>query len=102
LTEFANDPETGELELGRLRPGVEIFVKGIEDEMPTWIAGPGVIADFGAFDVRLGFHAGLNREAADFTASLWVATAIPLRGPKIRPGPGERSWVLSEGRKSHE
>lgn len=68
----------GELKFGRLRPGVEIFGKGIESEKPTWIAGPGVIADLGGFDVRLGLHAGLNREAPDLTTSVWVTTVIPL------------------------
>ncbi len=68
----------GELKLDRFRPGFEIFAKGIDSEKPTWIAGPGLITDFGSFDVRLGFHAGLNREAPDFTTSLWVTTAIPL------------------------
>jgi hypothetical protein len=70
----------GELEIGPLRPGLEVFAKGVESEQPTWIAGPGLIVDFGGIDVRIGFHAGLNRGAPDFTTSLWVTTAVPLCG----------------------
>jgi len=64
----------------RLRPGVEVFAKGIDSEKTLLIAGPGLIVDFGGFDVRVGFHCGLTREAPDLVSSVWVTTAIPLGG----------------------
>lgn len=75
-----------ELRLPRLRPGLEVFAKGTESEKAQWIAGPGLIVDLGGFDVRIGFHAGLNRDAPDLVTSLWVVTAIPLGGDTaVRP-----------------
>lgn len=77
----------GELGIGRLRPGLEIFAKGVASEDAQLIAGPGLIIDLGGFDLRTGVHAGLTREAPDVVWSLWITTAIPLggRGPD-RPG----------------
>lgn len=69
-----------ELPLRGLRPGVELFAKGIESEQAQLIAGPGVIIDLGGFDLRTGLHVGLTRKAPDVIGSLWVTTAIPLGG----------------------
>ncbi len=68
-----------EVRLGRLRPGVEVFVKQERGEAAQVSAGPGLILDLGAFDLRAGLHVGLTDAAADLRPSLWVTTKLPLR-----------------------
>lgn len=64
----------GELQAGRVRPGVELFAKGVAGEAVQVAAGAGVIVDLGAIDVRVGARFGLTPTASDFVASLWVTT----------------------------
>jgi hypothetical protein len=80
------DAETGwkagtivELRLDRFRPGVEVFGKQEVGEPAQVLLGPGVIVDFGAFDVRAGLHVGLTDEAPDLVPNLWITTKLPLR-----------------------
>jgi hypothetical protein len=68
-----------ELRSDRLRPGIEVFAKQERYEAAQVLLGPGVIVDFGAFDVRAGLHVGLTDEAPDLIPSLWVTTKLPLR-----------------------
>lgn len=68
-----------ELRLDRLRPGVEVFAKQERGEPAQVSAGPGLILDLGAFDLRAGLHVGLTDEAGDLTPTLWVTTKLPLR-----------------------
>jgi hypothetical protein len=81
-----DEPESGwkagtvaELRLERIRPGVELFARQQVGEPARVLLGPGVIVDFGRFDVRAGLHVGLTDAAADLTPSLWVTTKLPLR-----------------------
>ncbi len=68
-----------EVRLDRFRPGIEVFAKQEIGEPARVQLGPGVIIDFGAFDLRAGLHVGLTDAAADLTPTLWVTTKLPLR-----------------------
>ncbi len=61
-----------ELQIGRFRPGLEVFAKQVHSEPVQVQLGAGVIAQLGSIDVRTGVHAGLASQAPDFVASLWV------------------------------
>lgn len=63
----------GEIELGRFRPGVELFAKQVLSEPVAIQGGGGVIVKLGPIDLRTGAHAGLTDAAPDFVASFWVA-----------------------------
>ncbi|MGE0826127.1 MAG: hypothetical protein AB7G75_28370 [Candidatus Binatia bacterium] len=67
-----------EMQLGRFRPGVEVFAKQVRAHPVQLLAGPGVIFDVGPFDLRVGLHVGLTREAADLTPSVWMASKFPV------------------------
>lgn len=67
-----------ELEVGRFRPGVELFAKQVWSEPVAVQAGAGVIVKLGPVDVRTGVHAGLTESAPDFVASLWIAGTLSL------------------------
>ncbi|MGH7819892.1 MAG: hypothetical protein ACREQ9_08975 [Candidatus Binatia bacterium] len=67
-----------EIRFDRFRPGLEIFAKDSNAREAQVIAGPGLIFDAGAFDVRAGIHFGLTRSAVDSSSSLWLTTAVPL------------------------
>lgn len=67
-----------EIRFDRLRPGLEVFAKDSNAGEAQVIAGPGLIFDAGAFDVRAGIHFGLTRSAADSSFGLWLTRAIPL------------------------
>ncbi len=62
----------GELQIGRIRPGLEVFAKQVHSERVQVQLGAGVIAQLGPIDVRTGVHAGLTSQAPDIAASLWV------------------------------
>jgi hypothetical protein len=68
----------GELELGRFRPGLELFGKQVVSEAVAAQAGAGVIVKLGPIDVRTAAHVGLTEAAPDFRASLWVASKLEL------------------------
>jgi hypothetical protein len=68
----------GEVELGRARPGLELFAARVNDEPVHVAAGAGAIVDLDVVDVRAGVHVGLTEAAPDLRASLWVARAFPL------------------------
>jgi hypothetical protein len=68
-----------ETRLGGLRPGAELFAKGPESEPEQVSAGVGLIVPFDSFDLRIGGRFGLTEAAPDFTASIWVSGALPLR-----------------------
>ncbi len=68
----------GELELGRARPGLELFTARVNDEPVQVAAGAGVIVDLTIFDVRAGVHLGVTDAAQDLRASLWIAKVFPL------------------------
>lgn len=68
-----------EVRLGRFRPGVEVFAKQVQTQPVQVLAGPGIIFDVGPFDLRIGLHVGLTKEAADLTPSFWVTSKLPLR-----------------------
>ncbi len=68
----------GELELGRARPGLELFTARVNDEPVQVSAGAGAIVDLDMVDVRAGVHLGITEAAPDLRASLWVARAFPL------------------------
>ncbi|HEX6277198.1 MAG TPA: hypothetical protein VFZ53_29355 [Polyangiaceae bacterium] len=63
----------GEIELGRFRPGVELFAKQVVSEPVAIQGGGGVIVKLGPIDLRTGAHAGLTNAAPDFVASFWIA-----------------------------
>jgi hypothetical protein len=81
-TEAENGWKAGtivEVRLDRFRPGIEVFAKQAIGEPAQVLLGPGVIIDFGAFDLRAGLHVGLTDTAADLTPTLWLTTKLPLR-----------------------
>jgi hypothetical protein len=67
-----------EVQLGRFRPGVEVFAKQVCTQPVQVLVGPGLIFDAGPFDLRAGLHVGLTREAADLTPSLWITSKFPI------------------------
>jgi hypothetical protein len=67
-----------ELDLDRVRPGAEVFAKQAMSEPVVVQGGAGVIVKLGPVDVRAGAHLGLTSAAADFVASLWVASKLEL------------------------
>ncbi len=68
-----------EARLARLRPGVELFAREDAGQAAEVLLGPGVIVDFGRFDVRAGVHVGLTDAAPGVTPTLWVTTKRRLR-----------------------
>jgi hypothetical protein len=68
----------GEIALGPIRPGVEIFAKQVIDEDVQGLVGVGTIVKLGPIDVRLGGHVGVTEAAPDFVGSVWVSGALPL------------------------
>jgi hypothetical protein len=68
----------GELELGRLRPGLEVFTARINDEPVRVAVGPGAIVDVGIFDVRAGVHLGMTDAAEDLRTSIWLSKVFAL------------------------
>lgn len=68
----------GELELGRFRPGLELFGKQVVSEAVAVQAGAGIIGKLGPIDVRTAVHVGLTEAAPDFRASLWIASKLAL------------------------
>jgi len=68
----------GELELGRARPGFELFTAHVNDEPVQVAVGAGAILDLDVVDVRAGVHLGITEAAPDWRASLWIARAFPL------------------------
>jgi hypothetical protein len=69
----------GELQVGRFRPGVEVFSKRVEDSPVQVSAGLGVIADARILELRCGAEAGITDEAPDVRVNLWIARKFPLR-----------------------
>lgn len=69
----------GEMSVGRVRPGVELFARQTARRGVEVLAGPGVIMRFGSIDVRSGLHIGLTAPAPDLEASLWVTRAFAIR-----------------------
>jgi hypothetical protein len=68
-----------ELRRGRYRPGLEVFTRKIGAAPLEVLAGPGVIVDFGGFDVRLGIHVGLTTDAPDTVWDAWSSTEFAVR-----------------------
>jgi hypothetical protein len=69
----------GDLQVGRLRPGFEVFSKQVEEAPVQVSAGPGLIADTGPVELRVGVEAGITDEAPDLRFNLWIARKFPLR-----------------------
>ena len=67
-----------EYDWGRFRPGLEIFAKQVRSEPVRVEAGPGIIIQVGAIDLRTALHLGLTREAPDLIASFWVSWKWPI------------------------
>ena len=70
-----------EVEVGRFRPGVELFAKQVLSDAVAIQGGAGVIVTLGPMDLRTGAHAGLTEAAPDFVASFWIAGKLPLANP---------------------
>jgi hypothetical protein len=58
---------------GRLRPGVELFVKDERSAGTRLQAGVGLIASLTRMEIRAGLHVGVNDAAPDLEASVWFA-----------------------------
>ncbi len=70
----------GEVQIGRLRPGLEVFARQRSAESPELASGPGLIVDLGRFDLRAGLQFGVTERAPDLATSLWITTKLPLSG----------------------
>jgi hypothetical protein len=87
----------GELEVGRFRPGLELFMKHVIAEPVAVQAGAGVIVSFGRLDLRAGTHVGLTEAAPEITASLWIGGTLPLAEPDGEtPPPKTEARLASE------
>jgi hypothetical protein len=58
---------------GRLRPGVELFVRDSDTSDTRMQAGVGLIASLERVEIRTGLHVGLNDAAPDLEASVWLS-----------------------------
>ena len=58
---------------GRLRPGVELFVRDSDTGETRMQGGVGLIASLERVEIRTGLHVGLNDAAPDFEASVWLS-----------------------------
>jgi hypothetical protein len=63
---------------GRLRPGVELFVKDARGAATRTQLGAGLIADLERVEIRAGLHAGLSDAAPDLEASFWLSWKWPV------------------------
>lgn len=68
-----------EAQLGRWRPGVELFAKQVNEGAVEPLAGAGVIVRLGPIDLRAGVHVGIADAATDLMANFWIASKLPLR-----------------------
>lgn len=68
-----------EIQSGRFRPGLEVFARKVGSAPAEVLVGPGVIANVGRLDVRLGVHVGLSAAAPDVVLNAWSATSFALR-----------------------
>jgi hypothetical protein len=88
----------GELEVGRFRPGLELFTKQVIGERVAVQAGAGLIVSFGRLDLRAGTHVGLTATAPDITASLWIGGTLPLAAPDGEAPPETQARSSSPAR----
>jgi hypothetical protein len=58
---------------GRLRPGLELFVRDSDTTDTRMQAGVGLIATLERVEIRTGLHVGLNDAAPDLEASVWLS-----------------------------
>jgi hypothetical protein len=58
---------------GRLRPGIELFVRDSDMTDTRMQAGVGLIASLERVEIRTGLHIGLNDAAPDLEASVWLS-----------------------------
>jgi hypothetical protein len=58
---------------GRMRPGVELFVRDSDESDTRMQAGVGLIATLDRVEIRSGLHVGLNDAAPDLEASVWLS-----------------------------
>ena len=58
---------------GRMRPGVELFVRDSDESDTRMQAGVGLIASLERVEIRTGLHVGLNDAAPDLEASVWLS-----------------------------
>jgi len=58
---------------GRLRPGVELFVRDSDTSDTRMQLGVGLIASLERVEIRTGLHVGLNDAAPDIEGSVWLS-----------------------------
>ncbi len=58
---------------GRMRPGVELFVRDSDTSDARVQAGVGLIATLRRVEIRTGLHLGLNDAAPDLEGSVWLS-----------------------------
>lgn len=58
---------------GRMRPGVEFFVRDSDTSETRMQAGVGLIASLERVEIRTGLHVGLNDAAPDIEGSVWLS-----------------------------
>jgi len=58
---------------GRMRPGIELFVRDSDESDTRMQAGVGLIASLERVEIRSGLHFGLNDSAPDLEASVWLS-----------------------------
>lgn len=58
---------------GRLRSGVELFVRDSDTSDRRLQAGVGLIASLERVEIRTGLHIGLNEAAPDVEGSVWLS-----------------------------
>ena len=68
---------------GRMRPGVELFVRDSDISDTRMQAGVGLIATLPRVEIRTGLHVGLNDAAPDLEGSIWLSWK--WRVPKAAP-----------------
>lgn len=63
---------------GRFRPGLELFAKQVEFQPVQVLVTPGVIVDFGHFDLSIGVRLGVTDAAPDYGGNFWISFKAPL------------------------
>lgn len=66
---------------GRMRPGVELFVRDSDTSDTRMQAGVGLIATLPRVEIRTGLRVGLNDAAPDLEGSVWLSWK--WRVPKV-------------------
>jgi hypothetical protein len=74
---------------GRVRPGIELFVRDSDATETRLQAGVGLIASLDRVEIRTGLHVGLNAAAPDLEGSVWLSWKWRVPNPSRSDAGGD-------------